>query len=140
MDDDKVRDVLREVYPQGGMGGGLNVPTKEAQTLARMVVERDERIENWRQLVAETFGTDITDELVSLRARIAELEAAARWVPVGERLPTVEDGDIEVYGPEFLFVVDAETARQSHEDDTIEGCFGGLEWTHWRKPDPPTED
>jgi hypothetical protein len=31
------------------------------------------------------------DLIDALRARIAELEAAARWVPVGERLPEVNE-------------------------------------------------
>lgn len=36
-------------------------------------------------------------QVVALRARVAELEEAARWVPVGERLPTDDESDNDGY-------------------------------------------
>lgn len=90
---------------------------------------------------------DTEAELTALRARIAELEAEARWIPVGERLP---EPDKIVLALWHHGGIDCDTVSESLMDrghGWREKEMGGLniymtfwEVTHWRPlPAPPEE-
>jgi hypothetical protein len=82
----------------------------------------------------------ITPELKAARARIAELEAARRWVPYEERAPEVNTSDV---GGEYIVVMgypyDRVAAMNYHADC---GFYTGNSWsrvtgwdsvvTHWQ--------
>jgi len=72
----------------------------------------------------------------ALNARIAELEAARRWIPVGERLPEENQQILSTDGKEFYLDY---YARWEGKDNPP--CFcDGLSWavTHWMPlPEPP---
>jgi hypothetical protein len=82
-------------------------------------------------MLAEYEDTNLTPEqIAALTARIAELEEAARWVPVGERLPTAEDAD--QYGSVSLWSPDTGIDLCAWADVCMMGWA-----THWRRPDAP---
>ena len=84
-------------------------------------------------------------EVEQLRARIAELEAATRWIPVEERLPEKEYSDI---GDEVIVLLAYPYSRVATmkfgNDEFYSGGFGAcvVYWTqyvtHWQPlPQPP---
>jgi len=94
------------------------------------------------------------DDNEKLTARIAELEGERRWIPVGERLPEIEEGDSKEYDvvityPRESFVIvacwtynifDKTHQRRIWTED--QGEFGHEDITkyvtHWReRPQPP---
>ena len=82
----------------------------------------------------------------ALRARIAELEAATRWIPVEERLPEKNYSDI---GGEVIVLLDCPYSRVAAmkfglDNEFYSGGFGAgaVYWTryvtHWQPlPQPP---
>ena len=76
----------------------------------------------------------------ALNKRIAELEAAERWIPVEERLP---DDHTVVVGIDFRYgtLWDAITCHYNDEHEAWYGEWSGLvidDITHWRPiPQPP---
>ena len=106
-----------------------------ADVAAAQLAERDARIAELEghcigyKHVAETEA----DRSLELEKRIAELEAAQRWVSVGERLPEV--------GQWVLVRIDAETLvfefmgrGWRNEDEYI---FAVSDVTHWMPLPPP---
>ena len=86
-----------------------------------------EQLLMWRGLAAEHF------------ARIAELEEAQRWIPVGERLP--EDGDFVLIWDEMNGVYIAEHSKQVPQWAADGYYRHGTSYkyiTHWMPlPQPP---
>jgi len=86
---------------------------------------------------------DALDEIDTLRARIAELEEANRWIPVSERLPEdkqdvfalTQNGDFKA--PRFLN--DGDTPCWRRSDSSY--CDELKHFTHWRPlPSAPEAD
>ena len=63
---------------------------------------------NARDIVIDNWNTRSIED--ALNARIAELEAAQRWIPVSERLP--EDGDFVLIWDEMNGAYIAEHSKQ----------------------------
>lgn len=89
----------------------------------------------------QALDTANTSIIKSLRARIAELEAAARWIPVEERLPD-DDGH-------YIVAVGEHVSRSPidwTDRDVYECVYSGVGWhtandvTHWQPlPQPPSD-
>ena len=98
--------------------------------------------------------TDLWDDALALQARIAELEGERRWIPVGERLPEIEEGDSKEYDVVITYprersvivawwtynIFDKTHQRRIWTED--QGEFGHEDITkyvtHWReRPAPP---
>jgi len=90
----------------------------------------------------------------ALNARIAELEAERRWIPVSERLPDIEDGDSKDYDVVLTYPFRRDVIVATWSYDALDkthrrrwfDCWSD-EWgpdditdyvTHWReRPTPP---
>ena len=68
----------------------------------------DEELTYFGDLVAE-----MASELLQLRQRVAEMEEAARWIPVGERLPEMNG----IYCQAVLMFMDDHNIREGYYDD-----------------------
>lgn len=78
-------DVWRAIGRAGGaQSNGMSVGTLAVRVLRDVVRVLGLDLEHAKV-------ADIAPAVEALRARVAELEAAARWVPVGERLPNQWD-------------------------------------------------
>lgn len=77
----------------------------------------------------------LSEEIKTLRARIAELEAAQRWIPVAEQIPEENEEGYLICNKDYVYKAWIE-----------EGIFRDAEGfsisaTHWRPlPEPPKED
>ena len=97
---------------------------------------------------------DALDYINSLESRIAELEAERHWIPVSERLPEIDDGDVKDYDVVLAYrhrraVVIVAKCGWDDLDKTQRRWFDcdSDEWgpsditeyvTHWReRPAPP---
>ena len=94
------------------------------------------------------------EQVDRLTARIAELEAAQRWIPVSERLPDIEDGDSKDYDVVLTYPFRRDVIVATWSYDALDkthrrrwlDCRSD-EWgavditehvTHWReRPTPP---
>lgn len=106
-----------------------------------------EKLHSKSEIAAELAYRDT--EIATLQARIAELEEAQRWIPVGERLPDVDAramfghwADYPGSDKEWLWVASGEL----HEDgqywfDFVDQYMEVRNWhtvTHWMPlPTPP---
>jgi hypothetical protein len=76
------------------------------------------------------MSDDIAPAVEALRARVAELEAERRWVPVGERLPD-EGANVLIHSiPRGVMVA-------TYQMDLVQPAFFGHGYapgavTHWR--------
>jgi len=97
-----------------------------------------------------------TDTIRELTARIAELEEAARWVPVTERLPNPENSESVFVWHEcgagmawYGWEMSEYSTTDRYGMDDYDGVAPHWHWcgsnvpvmsyhiTHWRKPDAP---
>jgi hypothetical protein len=91
-------------------------------------------------------GDKVIDQL---RARVAELEAANRWIPVSERLPEAGQRVLMWIQP-FAYVPGDEklgaympmlNSQAPWRDSWVFNAYKADDITHWRPlPEPPTKD
>lgn len=82
-------------------------------------------------------GDVVVDALNVAESRIAELEAAQRWIPVSERLPEEDDGYCLIC-VDFDYITMAYYDKKYGWNGQFEGWNGTI--THWMPlPEPPDE-
>lgn len=104
--------------------------TTEAERKAELLAAR--RFEVFR--ITHRNATEAGDLIVSLDARIAELEAQQQWIPVGTLPAYTKDTPCIVASHGGIFVDDWEPEYQEFEQTNKTA-------THWMPlPTPPTEN
>ena len=97
----------------------------------------ENRIHGFCSMECET-AWEYEDDIRDLTARIAELEAAQRWIPVGERLPLLRDSKAVL-----AFTKSGETYSGmylgNNEWTGLERDFREGEVTHWMPLPEPLE-
>lgn len=88
-------------------------------------------------ILARTYGRDELAQsmLTRLATRLAELVEERRWIPVGERLPEIDEL-VEMAGPwgETIGLFNGEKWLEA-SDETFDSLV-----THWRKRTPGPEN
>ena len=91
-----------------------------------------ERLENEAKIFEQTLLDDTVDLIREAAAEIARLREDRRWVPVGERLPEIEER-VDVAGQGRDFIAWRTPSDWRNEDEY------GIAVTHWRKRTPRPE-
>jgi len=82
--------------------------------------------------VDDPDGAADFDEVSAMRAEIARLREERRWVPVGERLPEIEER-VDVSDQRRDLIAWRTPSDWRNEDEF------GIDVTHWRKRTPGPE-
>lgn len=118
--------------------------------VAELEAENARKVEYLKKLEEKIPGLNV--DLAKANLKLAELEAASRWIPVSERLPEISK-NVLLYDAWNNKVTNGELLRISFDDEAIQeniyewatdGCYfhgGNFERiTHWKFPQPPKQD